>query len=397
MLRWIRDDLDRIPIDDVVIKWYDLPVRSRNDEAMSEFRVDRVREVYRRRAFRETDDIPFRSECEDAVIEDIDLYFREQLFITLGALHDILKFRYPIDIFRDFWFPRFAILEVGRDSDLRLFMHLTRSDLYLGRLASEFLEHSYDGRMKTLISVLFRERNVIFEFFWNWRPMGMNFAEDLVTVRYRVGDDAHRKKIMQVTNVLVSAFSVHLFENTICRLDAKADLMDMNVPWNDFGNHLFGINIKIILLHAKLLELTIYSSVVGRVQCAKTLIFENFFKFKDTESISDRCIYIECLERDTFSFIAFHMKIERSHIMDSIGKFDDDDADILTHRDEHFSKTLDRALFSAIFELADLAESSADMRYLVSEFCTDIVDSPRSILRDIMKKARLDRRQIGTQ
>ena len=90
------------------------------------------------------------------------------------------------------------------------------------------------------------------------------------------------------------------------------------------------------------------------VEIFKAKVFEFAFYLRNTEPARDRRIDIErflCHAK----LPLLGKKVKRTHIVQTIGKFDDDDADILCHRHENFLEVFRLLLFMGLeFDFIEL-------------------------------------------
>ena len=83
---------------------------------------------------------------------------------------------------------------------------------------------------------------------------------------------------------------------------------------------------------------------------------------------------------------------QRSHVVHSIGQLDEQDADVLGHRDQHLSKVLRLTLArGGEFDLGDLGEPFDDERHLFTEQPFDLFDGRERILDRIVQESGGDR------
>ncbi len=80
--------------------------------------------------------------------------------------------------------------------------------------------------------------------------------------------------------------------------------------------------------------------------------------------------------------------------MEPICEFDDDDAEIIHHGDEHLAQTLDRTLFPTVFDGRELGESFTYDCHIMPESFFYICLCLCCILYDVMEDTRLDRYEI---
>ena len=113
--------------------------------------------------------------------------------------------------------------------------------------------------------------------------------------------------------------------------------------------------------------------------------------------MGDRRVHLEALER----LVALLLRgdvLERGEVVHAVRKLDDDDADILRHRHQHFSEVF-RLLLLARGErdFAELCDALGQVRDLLAEILRDVVVCVRGILDDVVQQAGDDRRRIHAE
>ena len=132
----IGDYLDTLSIVEYVVEWYDLTVYFSDRELISELRVYSIGEVYWSSSLRKGDDIPFWREDKYLIRKYIHMHLLHELSSFETVFDDILDSLHPVAICRLHGLPFLAIVEVGSDSDLGLYMHIRSTYLDLCRLGS---------------------------------------------------------------------------------------------------------------------------------------------------------------------------------------------------------------------------------------------------------------------
>ncbi len=140
---FIGDDFDDFAVSDTVVERRYFPVYFGADYAVADFAVYGIGEVDRCRFFGQFDDVAFRSEGEDMILEEIYLYpFEEFAVILTDFFLPLLQLLDPSQLF---WRSRFMSAEeelsptdtpfffgvclVGGDAKLRFVVHFLCSDL----------------------------------------------------------------------------------------------------------------------------------------------------------------------------------------------------------------------------------------------------------------------------
>ncbi len=78
---------------------------------------------------------------------------------------------------------------------------------------------------------------------------------------------------------------------------------------------------------------------------------------------------------------------ERTHVVQAIGKFDQDDANVVDHRQHHFAEVLGlRFFFRREIDFADLGDAFDDVRDLLTEFLADFDSRDRGIFDGVVEE-----------
>ncbi len=105
----------------------------------------------------------------------------------------------------------------------------------------------------------------------------------------------------------------------------------------------------------------------GGIEIAQALVLDLPLDLPDSEPVRDRRIDVERLARDRLAFCVGKAR-ERAHVVQAIGEFDDDDADVFGHRQEHLAKVFDlRVFLRLVGDPRELGHALDELRDLVAE------------------------------
>ncbi len=122
------------------------------------------------------------------------------------------------------------------------------------------------------------------------------------------------------------------------------------------------------------------------VKKADCQIFEFFLGGADTETVCNRRIDFNGFQRNIPLFLRRH-KIEGPHVVESVRKLDDNDADILIHRQQHFSQVFRlKFLFGGKRHLAELGNAVHKRGNLAAEFRLQLGEGNVGILYRVVQK-----------
>ncbi len=166
-------------------------------------------------------------------------------------------------------------------------------------------------------------------------------------------------------------------------LAADHDGLDLHVrkrlfePLGDLAQELPLISLRAV---DRLLE----HPVSIRVGEAETVILEFGFQGVDAEAVGDGRVDLECLARDSSLFVD-GQRAQGLHVVQPVRQLQQDDADVLDHRQHHFAEALDLRLRPAVeAELVELADAVDDGGDLGAEFCLDLVLRRRRVFDHVV-------------
>jgi len=89
---------------------------------------------------------------------------------------------------------------------------------------------------------------------------------------------------------------------------------------------------------------------------------------KNAQSIGNRRVDIHGFTRNTSALVGSH-RVQRPHIVQTVGELNDDNADILYHRQHHFTKIFGLRLgLAAKIDLRQFADAIDQFGYFFAEF-----------------------------
>ena len=89
---------------------------------------------------------------------------------------------------------------------------------------------------------------------------------------------------------------------------------------------------------------------------------------------------------------------ERPHVVQPVGELDQDDPDVLGHRDEHLAQVVALRLGERLeLDLAELGDAVDELGDLVAEQLADLGDGDVGVLDDVVQQRRLQRGGVEVQ
>ena len=170
--------------------------------------------------------------------------------------------------------------------------------------------------------------------------------------------------------MLGSAVDVALYAQFVEHLaQVCGDCVDDLLPLAARGRDLFGNHI-----------------VVFGVKIAQTQILEFALEPGDTKSRRNRRVDVKGLRRDAF-LVRLVAERQRTHVVQSVRKLDDDDADIVAHREEHAPQIFRLLIFAALeVELVELGHALDEQDDGVPEFLIEFLFGDGRVLDYVMQK-----------
>ena len=129
----------------------------------------------------------------------------------------------------------------------------------------------------------------------------------------------------------------------------------------------------------------------ARIEILEGEVLELPADARDSEPVRERRVDLVRLLRDAL-LLVFRQELERAHVVKPVGELDEDDAQVLRHRDEHLAEVLGLLLLGALeVELGDLRDRIHEVRDLGAEALLDLLVRHVAVLRHVVQEARGDR------
>jgi len=277
----------------------------------------------------------------------------------------------------------FLVLPVRRDAFLGDPVHVDGPDLNLERQAAI----ADDRRVQRLIAVRPLHRDEVLDPARNGLPGLVDDAERGVGVLHRVGDDADRDQVVDLLQL--DLLPLELEEDAVEALDAAVDL-----PHRHLGlGQLLRDRPLQLLDHALgnaplVLDLGLERLVGDGLEGAERRLLQLVLHLAHPQAVGDGGVDVQRLLRDA-PLALLREVVDRPHVVLAIGELDEDDADVVDHRQQHLAEVLGLAgLARGERDGADLGHALDHVGDLGPEQLLDAPDGREGVLDHVVKEAR---------
>ena len=140
-------------------------------------------------------------------------------------------------------------------------------------------------------------------------------------------------------------------------LDTTADIDILDSITATLKDFLLKVSNKGFAVLGGFVKLCFDLSITNRVKVTERKVLHLLFNGCDTKSVSNRSVNLHSLKGDITALLLAHT-LDSTHIMETVSKFDDNNADVITHSDEHFSQVLCLLLFPVtVFDFCKFCET----------------------------------------
>ena len=126
-----------------------------------------------------------------------------------------------------------------------------------------------------------------------------------------------------------------------------------------------------------------------RLQVLEGQILEFAAHLAHAEAVRDRRVDLDGFARDALAPLRAEVA-QRAHVVYAVGQFDQDDADVLDHGEQHLADALGLAVFGREYiELGELGDAVDAARHLGAELLAHLLDGDAGVLHDVVQQAGL--------
>ena len=331
--------------------------------------MDEEGEVQRRRALGELLHVPGGREDVDFILKEIHAQRVHELLgvgflpLPVDDFAEPFEFRGVLDAHR---VVALLVHPVRGHAVLGQTVHLLRADLDF----NPFAFGADDRGVQALVAVGLGHGDIVFETPRHGLPLGMDEAEHRIAVAHILDDDAESQNIVHIVEreVLLG----HLLVDAVDMLDAAPDRAfdlvgaeDALQLCDDFGDEL-------ALDHLIAFQPVGNLGVDVRVQVFEAQPFEFQLEPVQAKAVGEGHVDVHRLLRDALALVGL-LEIERPHIVHAVRQLDDGHADVVRHREDHFTDVLGLLLFLAVERHhADLGHAVHNVGDLLAELGIDL-------------------------
>ena len=156
-----------------------------------------------------------------------------------------------------------------------------------------------------------------------------------------------------------------------------------------FADGLFDALQELLVLAALSCQTVDNLLISDRIQMLEREILEFPLDSLHAQTMRNRSIDFHRLQRFGTLFCLAH-ELDRPHVVQTVGQLDQDDADVLRHRDEHLAQILHLLLLFGIPDLTQSGDAVYQIGYGCSELLCNLVVAERGIFNTIVQKSGTD-------
>ena len=278
----------------------------------------------------------------------------------------------------------FLVAPVGGDPDLADLVHLVGPDLDLERLAVE-RDH---GRVERLVEVVLGDGDVVVELAGDRAPERVDDAERGVAVAHLVDEDADGVDVVDLAEL--RALALHLLADAVDVLRAALEVgLDAGLlePRLELGDR--PVDVRFAADPARVEQLGELAEALG-LERLEGEVLELPLHLPDPEPLGERRVDLHRLAGDALLLLR-RQAVQRAHVVEPVGELDEDDPDVLGHRQQHLADVLGLLLLVAVgAELGQLRHAVDELGDLGAELLLDVGQAVLGVLGDVVEERGLD-------
>ena len=362
------------------------------DAMVSHLGVNGVGKVERCRAGTKRHDLALGCKDKDLLVEQIDLQ-RVQVFLGVRNLVrrcPIERMFEPVNLvvqtlgiigLRRRRSARLLIEPVGGNAVLGLLMHLVGSNLNLERAG----RGADNRRMERLVVVDLGHGDIVFEATGHGVPQRMHRAERGVAIAHRMRDDTQCHQVVDLGEFL--ALALHLLVDGPIVLGTAIDLEALQANAVELvGERLDSLS-QIALANLARLSHHARNALVGiGLQVEEGQVLELPLNRAHAQTVGQGRIHVHGLASLKQATVLAKGR-QRTHVMQAVGKLNDNDADVLGHGEEHLAQREGLLLVHAVdFDVGELGHAIDELGYRIAKQAGHIGKRGLGILDGIVQQ-----------
>ena len=270
---------------------------------------------------------------------------------------------------------------MGGNAVLGLLVHLIGSNLNLERAG----RGADNRRMERLVVIDLGHGDIVFKATGHGMPQGMHGTKRGIAIAHRMSDDAQRHQVVNLGELL--ALALHLLIDGPIVLGTTVDLKALKTNAIELiGERLDGLG-QITLANLARLGYHARDALVGiGLQVEEGQVLELPLDRAHAQAVGQRRVYVHGLARLKQTAVLAQGG-KRAHVMQAVGEFDDDDADVLGHGKEHLAQREGLLLVHAVdFDVGELGHAIDELGHRIAKQAGNIGKRGLGILDGIVQQ-----------
>ena len=221
----------------------------------------------------------------------------------------------------------------------------------------------------------------------------MDDAERRVAVLDRLGDDAQRDEVVDALEV--DRLPLQLQVDAVEALDAAVEMDDRDLRVFELAADVARQHVDDLLGALPLvLDLGAKPLVGLRLEILERELLELVLDLAHAEPVGNRRVDVERLLRDLDAPLLRQVP-ERAHVVETVGELDEDDADVIHHRQQHLAEVLGLALLArGEGDGADLGDAFDHVGDLGPKQLRDALRRRQRVLDHVVEEAGRHRHDV---
>ena len=357
------------------------PVHLGADHLIADLGVNGIGKVHHSGTLRQPDHIAARRKDENFLRRDVGL---DGFYDILHIVGILLRFQQLPDprqalVQRVLALHADLILPMRRDTVFRRIVHIPGADLHLKGHAL-FIQH---GGVQRLVHVLLGGGNIVLEPVGDRAQHIVDNAQNVVALQHGIHNDTHRVNIVDL--IKGASLHVHLAVNAVNAFYPSVDLRGDMLLLQPRLNALDNIAEECLPIFFSQRKLLFYFMISHRIKMFERKVLQLLLDTANPQPVCQRSVNFHRFQRlDTLLFR--NSVVQGAHIVQPVCQLDNDDPDILCHRQQHFTHIFRLLLCAAgVWYIGKLCHAVHQFGNISAELLFNIVQRYRSILNNIVQ------------